>query len=298
MDGSQGLRTELDWLRNQGLNIVGTAAHNSFRVYNAENFAVFKGRPLRSGQAPEDCPEIAVKDGNHCFLQELDELELALSYEANEIFAQTCAPMTYIAHRGRNLWRFCNRSAEGKFHPTTPPRKSEMITTDEVLNRIEKIPTGSFLNLVLHPVYFGSRASAKAFPFYRSNSRTYAIGVWPRGYQPNSFQSHAPSKTLLADRQTAHWSNHNGMLDRIDIPDRLHRLLCLGGENLDGLTIPLNSQLPAVLEEEIDSLNTTKFAFPEASFAALKHWHAKYIVDNGQPNAVLLRHENKKQRQK
>jgi len=42
-DGVDGLRTEIEWLREQGLAIEGVVAHNSAPVYGAENFEIFKG---------------------------------------------------------------------------------------------------------------------------------------------------------------------------------------------------------------------------------------------------------------
>jgi len=75
-DGSRAVTEELAWLRSEGLNIVGTAAHNSAPVYGAENFELFRGR------AALNRSHINV-DGRTIPLQTLDESALGLAYEAN-----------------------------------------------------------------------------------------------------------------------------------------------------------------------------------------------------------------------
>ena len=50
VDGFEALRTELAWLRDQGLNIRGSTAHGSAPTYGAENFEVFRGRKFFAGE--------------------------------------------------------------------------------------------------------------------------------------------------------------------------------------------------------------------------------------------------------
>jgi hypothetical protein len=73
-------------LRSEGLSVTGTVAHNRFDVYGAENFAIFKGKPQRGRDKPEDCPKEVIHHGKWAPLQVLDEKEMGLNYEANEIF--------------------------------------------------------------------------------------------------------------------------------------------------------------------------------------------------------------------
>lgn len=75
-DGAQAVRTELAWLRAQGFDIQGTAAHNSAPVYGAENFELFEGRAILNRY---------VVHRNDCTipLQSLNEAALGLLYEAN-----------------------------------------------------------------------------------------------------------------------------------------------------------------------------------------------------------------------
>lgn len=74
-DGAQAIATELAWLRDEGLRITGTAAHNSAPLYGAENFEIFRGRSVRRW--------CSAGDGIETPLQRLDERALGLEYEAN-----------------------------------------------------------------------------------------------------------------------------------------------------------------------------------------------------------------------
>ena len=76
VDGAQALKLELEWLRNIGVKVVGTASHNSAPVYGAENFEIFKGRSFQSRSY------LRYKNMK-IPLQILDERCLGLTYEAN-----------------------------------------------------------------------------------------------------------------------------------------------------------------------------------------------------------------------
>ena len=76
LDGNQAIRTELQWLREQGCQVAGTTAHNSAPVYGAENFEMFQGLAFSNRRRCE-CEGKAVR------LQQLDPLELGLLYEGN-----------------------------------------------------------------------------------------------------------------------------------------------------------------------------------------------------------------------
>ena len=47
MDGLQAMKTELKWLRDNGLDVVSMASHNSWKAYGANNWEVFQGRNER-----------------------------------------------------------------------------------------------------------------------------------------------------------------------------------------------------------------------------------------------------------
>jgi hypothetical protein len=76
VDGAMAIVEELNWLRLQNANIVGTAAHNSFPTYNAENFEIFKNYALW-GRSEGGI------DGKYFPIGVLDEEKLNLTYEAN-----------------------------------------------------------------------------------------------------------------------------------------------------------------------------------------------------------------------
>lgn len=163
-DGAYAVEKELEWLRSGGLKITGTTAHNSHSVYGAENFAIFKGRPIRSGANPSDCPREVVQNGKVALLQQLDESSLGLHYEANEIFWQSLSPVRYGATRGENIWRWVDNLARKK-GPSLNGAVG-MVSTEEFLENLAKIGIGEWLVLVVHPVYYGARESESKHPHF------------------------------------------------------------------------------------------------------------------------------------
>lgn len=76
MDGASAMTSELQALRDEGIRIVGTAAHNSAPVYGAENFEIFSGRASLDRK-------LLNRDGLKIPLQSLRENDWGLAYEAN-----------------------------------------------------------------------------------------------------------------------------------------------------------------------------------------------------------------------
>jgi hypothetical protein len=76
VDGAMAITEEIAWLRLHGAHISGTAAHNSYPAYNAENFEIFSDYVL-CGRSK------AVFDNKRFPLGTLDEASLKLTYEAN-----------------------------------------------------------------------------------------------------------------------------------------------------------------------------------------------------------------------
>ncbi len=74
VNGAACLQQEIGWLRSLGVNVKGTAGHNSLPSYGAENSEVFSGRRLwaRSPVTPT---------GEPLPLEELSEQDLGLTYE-------------------------------------------------------------------------------------------------------------------------------------------------------------------------------------------------------------------------
>ncbi len=76
IEGIAAVKTEIAWLRHQGVRVYGTAAHNSAPVYGAENFEIFKKRAL-GGR------DWLVDGKRQIPLSRLEERSLGLTYEAN-----------------------------------------------------------------------------------------------------------------------------------------------------------------------------------------------------------------------
>lgn len=74
VDGGSAVRTELQWMREQGANVQGTVAHNSAPSHGAENYEIFKGHVLWDR-------EVRAPDGRQLALGTLDPVELGLGYE-------------------------------------------------------------------------------------------------------------------------------------------------------------------------------------------------------------------------
>lgn len=154
-DGAEAIEAEIQWLRESGLDIVGTTAHNSRSIYGAENFAIFKGRPERGGSKPGECPKEIIHNGNKANLQVLCERSLGLHYEANEIFWQNKAIVRYAAIRGQNNWRWSDKQSRIE----TPPSGATIGFTDnkQVIHNFSFVKNNEWLVLVIHPVYYGYR---------------------------------------------------------------------------------------------------------------------------------------------
>lgn len=173
MDGAEALITELSWLRGQGARISGTAAHNSFPVYGAENFEIFKNRPVW------DRPSFSWRD-REIPLGVLDEKKLSLTYEANhprphdtpretESFAwrqtthdraaQDPAWMkTYLLQNPYCAWgsdltlwlTAANRWAVAR----RTPREAFLwhAGLEEAIDVLKEMPPGARISLILHPI--------------------------------------------------------------------------------------------------------------------------------------------------
>ncbi len=74
IDGADALRSEIEWLREQGAQIRGTVAHNSAPVHGAENYEVFEERLLERRHVENG-------HGGALPLGALSEKDLGLAYE-------------------------------------------------------------------------------------------------------------------------------------------------------------------------------------------------------------------------
>ena len=183
VNGVEALRTELAWLRGQGLNIRGSTAHGSAPYYGAENFEVFRGRKFLAGEtvsiAGEEIPLGCVA-----------EEELGLEYEGNfaakapnarrEDFARYLATPAEVDPRehmrlylhdnphvrwgqdytawllGRNCWVFASTDPQGMFEYG--------VGIEDVLALLKGLPGGRRLVIHVHPCYYGFRTAEDQDP--------------------------------------------------------------------------------------------------------------------------------------
>ncbi len=183
VDGVAALRTELAWLRGQGLNIRGSTAHNSAPWYGAENFEVFRGRKFVAGEtvsiAGEEIP-----------LGCVSEEELGLEYEGNfpspagnvrpdDLARYLTTPangdrrehMRLYLHEnphvrwgqdytawllGRDSWVVAATDPEGLFEYD--------VGVEDVLALLKGLPSGRRLVIHVHPCYYGFRTAEDQGP--------------------------------------------------------------------------------------------------------------------------------------
>lgn len=186
IEGAEAVTTELRWLRSAGIDVRGTAAHNSAPVYGAENFEIFQGRAVFDRFVLE-------RNEQRIPLQTLSEAELGLTYEANH-------PDSKGARRGAELARYLS------FAPADAVRNASWMRTyllenpytrwgadynawllgddqwtiaghadrdslfvwdarlDDVLRFLTEAPLGSRIVLHVHPVYILGPGEPQSVP--------------------------------------------------------------------------------------------------------------------------------------
>ena len=287
IDGAQALVTELEWLRSEGIIIRGTTAHNHRPVYGAENFEIFKGyvRPvdLKSGQP---LPRFVEHNGRTAPLRVLDEHALGLEYEGNQVFWQKHTGVEYGAIRRADRWNWWAHARRMKLDRVAVDGK--FIDQARMLAEIKSMARGSYLVLVVHPVYYGNRDAPDRSPLLRANrivTRPDERLGWMT-YDPAVTQCWSGPENSEQEFQAIHRPNAFGMLDRpatidsaADVADAAQRhVVFLGAENLDGLPVPVPVQVPSVLSEFVERccslrLRTTKLAFPAMGISRLWGWY-------------------------
>lgn len=161
-NGAQAIETEIAWLREAGIDVRGTTAHNSWGIYGAENFALFDGKPLRGGTKAGECPNYVEHNGVRTPLQVLSEKELGLSYEANEVFWQRHTPVRYAAIRSKDSWRWSDKQSRANTQPSGALDGFQ--SSRSILDNLQHVNSGEWLVLVIHPIYYGHRHASYAPP--------------------------------------------------------------------------------------------------------------------------------------
>lgn len=285
MDGAQAVVAELQWLRDLGLNISGTAAHNSKPVYGAWNYEIFKGRfdgGLRDANGA--APDHVVHKGKWAPLRVLNEEELGLVYEANDVFWQRHTPVEYGATRFVNVWRWNKHLRHRKEHPEAP--ETIFVDQQRVINDIETMLPGRYVVLVVHPCYYGIRDHHTHSPPMRADR----IVTMPNeqlgwfSYDRDEVQCCSGVSESEQTYQTINKPNECGMLDlpwpsTPPEPDELSILL-LGADNIDGRTVPIPAQVQVRLADLIREhanrkVRVHKLAFEGMGVSRLWAWYER-----------------------
>ena len=239
-DGASVLKSELAWLRDNGVLIRGTTAHNSFSVYGCNNYSIFKQRPL-SMSTPAG-PKAVSHNGRWAPLQILDEAELKLNYEANDLFWQDTTPLLYGCLMTQNNW-YIAENQYGLLSPESaqdrPPLKARHGTHDDMIDAISKLSGPAYVKLVVHPMHYGLRSKDGDMPWLPStaeNSHTKQVSTWAGG----------GSDGLAGASITIN--------NEFDTPDRGldcyrsgdFRIAVLGGRNTLTTTVSADSKFPQV----------------------------------------------------
>ena len=176
LDGTEIFVRELAWLRSEGVEISGSAAHNSAAVYGAECFEIFKGLAVGNRS-------ILHWRGKSIRLQTLDMAALGLKYEANHPLPRAhldLAKMRLIAsidgdalrqpkwqksyfadhpvyERGYDYdaWLIASDTwiLAGKGTVAHP------MTLDRLLETIDLLPDRARIVVSIHPIYVGERST-------------------------------------------------------------------------------------------------------------------------------------------
>jgi hypothetical protein len=181
VDGAAAICEELSWLRSQGAVICGTVAHNSYPLYGAENFEIFKNRVVWKRSS-------LTYRGRKVPLGILDEAELGLSYEGNysvtvakeptrqilgKLLDWSVSPMTdavgdeywmrmylldnpyfqsackvKVWHHGGGKWTVAANIPGERLHWMW------CVSLDDMLFELQRLPEDSRIMIMLHPVYF------------------------------------------------------------------------------------------------------------------------------------------------
>ena len=159
VDGAIGLVTELQWMRDNGLKICGTLAHNSFNVYGANNYTIFEGRPLTDYYYPGPAKAVT-HNGRWSPLQQLNEKNLDLTYEGNDVFWQDDINVRYYALMHQAMWYRIDQLYGTLQHVFDRPKgTSSWVSQEEVVDDSRHIPVGEYAVIVVHPLHYGTRAN-------------------------------------------------------------------------------------------------------------------------------------------
>jgi hypothetical protein len=285
LNGAEAIQQEIEWLRSEGLSVTGTVAHNRFDVYGAENFAIFKGKPQRGRDKPEDCPKEVIHHGKWAPLQVLDEKEMGLNYEANEIFWQTNTPVRYGAPRWAYTWRWVDNISRADA-PDIATTKG-FVNTDRIYENLEQVELGSYVVLAVHPVYYGLRHRPDSAPLLEGESIQKSRFAGWSSYSPRSIQ-------VVDEGNSIVWTNERGMVDKSFLAKKKGdvKALWIGGAEVSASHLPEMLHAHSLAEKQFadkaeKTLRITKLAHSGVGLAAGYAWFSE-TVDEVKPDFVML----------
>jgi hypothetical protein len=177
IDGSEAVRTELDWLRSQGLNIQSTAPHNSAQIYGVESAAIFKGRARPSSIKTLPQFDSNAKwfefNGKSSPMQVLDEKELGLIYEAGEDYVwNETIPRENSVITGGDKWNWSAYSdVELRKYLKT---RGHYTTMEQMLGFLFDSAPGTLVTMHIHPEHYGYRTAPGEWPVYSKGEQAFA----------------------------------------------------------------------------------------------------------------------------
>lgn len=234
LDGAQAIATEIAWLREGGLKVVGTVGHGSKAVYGAENFELFQGRAkgkARTDTALQEAEEIT-HGGQKAWVHVLNEASLGLAYEGNDIFWQKATRVEYGATRTVDGWRWnrrFNRDAPGPL---------AFCSQEAMLADIARLEPGCCVVLTVHPCYYGFRHRGDACPSLHLDRQSRVVNAelgWHTWVPRSLVAVHEDHDDPREERQSFASTNELGMIGSSPAisPERLctkRRVLVLDGD--------------------------------------------------------------------
>lgn len=303
IDGAEALRTEIEWLRSQGLIIKGSISHNSPQTYGVSNYAIFKGRlrpsvlqsALRAPQRRPERDDQVVFNGKWAPLGVLAEEDLGLVYEGEDLLRRDAALTAYAAVKGVDNWVWATDMVRTWDDPRINLRDG--YTTDEIISRIAALPRGAIVVMNVHPEYFSARADIDADPTTPvcRRSTTFNSSLGWMTYSPFALQAHYGSMQGETEFQSLNIANGLGMLDlpyqEATAGDTL-RIAVFGSSNVNGASIMLPAQAHRRLARAMEKclgrpVAVRKFAFPGMGLARLYSWY-EAVRSNWSPDILVL----------
>jgi len=298
IDGAQGLCEELEWLRQQGLRIVGTAAHNHTSIYGAQNYEIFKSR-LRNHHMPcgtnaeiVDVSEVT-HNGKWAPLHVLDMEELGIKYETHDTYAVP-GYLGIMAEVGHGK---ISQTWNTKLSPTDRGLRTGIRDYATLDDALDKLRPGDGVVFTTHPCYYGARLNIHEPPFMqadvsrmKSNSKLGWV-TWDPGSVVAVSQNDKKNDEQVS--QSCNHANTLGFIDKEHETGESIHILILGGETLSPPERMVYDHLGCSLENELNAGNPSNrllvrsAGFPHMAPSRYYAWLDHLTRDNCPPIVLL-----------